>query len=89
MICRWIAVDAGDETVRRMMAPEISCFAAAGPSNAYGGYDPKFRQCPQLQHLPQPWSLAVTRYARAYGLRRARAQARLRQACCASIDSST
>jgi hypothetical protein len=57
-ICRWLAVDASEESIRQMTAPERSCYAAPGPPNAFGGYDPKFLERPQLHSLPHPSSLA-------------------------------
>jgi len=57
-ICRWMAVDASEGSIRRMMTPERSCYATPGPPNAFGGYDPKFLEQPQLHSLPHPLSLA-------------------------------
>jgi hypothetical protein len=62
-ICRWLAVDGGDESIRRMMAPERSCYAVPGPANAAGGYDAKFLERPQLRPLPLPSPLTPAEVA--------------------------
>lgn len=57
-ICDWLGLSTDDEAVARMMKPELSPFAALGPSNAKYGNNLGFMDSPYLRvGKPKPESL--------------------------------
>jgi hypothetical protein len=75
-LCGWLGVDAGDEAIALMKRPDRSCYAAPGPDNAPGGYDPKFLHDPRRHPIrpadaptpPPTWPLDPTLTAAAVAL---------------------
>lgn len=53
-LCRWMAIDDGEQSISAMLSPERSCYASPGPVNARGGFDPKFLDAPRMHRVAIP-----------------------------------
>ncbi|MGF6870597.1 adenylyl-sulfate kinase [Paraburkholderia sp. MM5477-R1] len=58
VLCRWLGISSDEACITAMVHPERSPYSTWGPSNAGGGFDPKFLTSPALHEVSVPSSLA-------------------------------